>query len=350
MTQHPITGCLLGTAVGDAIGLPYEGLPRQRAARLLGGPDRHRFFFGRGMISDDTEHTCMVAQALIVSGGDLELFKHSLSWRFRFWLLGLPAGVGFATARAILRLWCGLGADRSGVFSAGNGPAMRAAILGAAIEDLAALRPFVRASTRITHTDPKAEYGAFAVALAARMARQGVGVSSNEYLTELRLRLGTDGAELLALAERAADGVQAGISTEAFAAALGQENGVSGYVYHTVPVVLHAWFAHPQDYRAAITAVVRCGGDTDTMAAILGGILGSALGKEGIPAEWLDGMRDWPRSISWMETVGARLEEGFGSATRPSAFRLSIVAVLARNFLFLGVVLAHGFRRLLPPY
>lgn len=75
MTPHPITGCLLGTAVGDAIGLPYEGLTRQRAARLLGAPDRHRLLFGRGMVSDDTEHTCMVAQALIVSGGDPEVLE-----------------------------------------------------------------------------------------------------------------------------------------------------------------------------------------------------------------------------------------------------------------------------------
>ncbi|HIF05444.1 MAG TPA: ADP-ribosylglycohydrolase family protein [Gemmatimonadetes bacterium] len=59
---------MLGTAVGDSIGLPYEGLSRGRAEKLLGPPDRHRFFFGRGMVSDDTEHTCMVAQSLIRSG------------------------------------------------------------------------------------------------------------------------------------------------------------------------------------------------------------------------------------------------------------------------------------------
>ncbi|MBK8478230.1 MAG: ADP-ribosylglycohydrolase family protein [Opitutaceae bacterium] len=42
---------MLGTAVGDAIGLPYEGISRQRAARLFGPPDRHRFVVGRGMVS-----------------------------------------------------------------------------------------------------------------------------------------------------------------------------------------------------------------------------------------------------------------------------------------------------------
>ena len=57
MTPSPIVGSILGTAVGDAIGLPYEGMSKRRGVRLLGEPTRHRFFFGRGMVSDDTEHT-----------------------------------------------------------------------------------------------------------------------------------------------------------------------------------------------------------------------------------------------------------------------------------------------------
>jgi ADP-ribosylglycohydrolase len=172
MAHTHIVGCILGTAVGDAIGLPYEGLSRRRAAKLFGQPERHRFFFGRGMVSDDTEQTCMVAQSLIASGGNVDSFRRHLGWRFRFWLLGLPAGIGMATLRSTLRLWIGFGPHKSGVFSAGNGPAMRAAILGAAIDDPQSLRELVLASTRITHTDPKAEYGAFAVALAAQLARQ----------------------------------------------------------------------------------------------------------------------------------------------------------------------------------
>jgi hypothetical protein len=49
-------GTLLGTAVGDAIGLPFEGLSRRRVQRLLREPLGHQLFFGRGMVSDDTEH------------------------------------------------------------------------------------------------------------------------------------------------------------------------------------------------------------------------------------------------------------------------------------------------------
>jgi hypothetical protein len=66
-----IVGCLLGTAIGDALGLPYEGLTRDRQLVLYPNIDRQRLVFGKGMISDDTEHTCLVAQALIASAGNV---------------------------------------------------------------------------------------------------------------------------------------------------------------------------------------------------------------------------------------------------------------------------------------
>ena len=50
-----IAGAILGTAVGDALGLPREGMSRNRGRRIFGGPlFRHQFVFGRGMMSDDT--------------------------------------------------------------------------------------------------------------------------------------------------------------------------------------------------------------------------------------------------------------------------------------------------------
>src|SRR3954451_16163312 len=93
-----LAGVLLGTAVGDALGLPREGLSRERARRLFGGGElHHRFVLGHGMVSDDTEHTCMVGQALLANPRDSRRFACSLAWRLRFWLLALPAGIGSAT-------------------------------------------------------------------------------------------------------------------------------------------------------------------------------------------------------------------------------------------------------------
>jgi ADP-ribosylglycohydrolase len=90
MTRDAIVGCIWGTAVGDALGLPYEGVSPQRAQRLLGPPDRYRFLLGGGMISDDTEHTCMVAQSLIEAGGDVEVSLRILGesgYRLAMWRL-----------------------------------------------------------------------------------------------------------------------------------------------------------------------------------------------------------------------------------------------------------------------
>ena len=58
--QDAILGCLLGTAVGDALGLPAERLSRQRVAAMQFGL-RHRFICGHGMFSDDTEAGCVAA-------------------------------------------------------------------------------------------------------------------------------------------------------------------------------------------------------------------------------------------------------------------------------------------------
>lgn len=349
MKESSIIGCLLGTALGDALGLPYEGLSRHRARRLLGPPTRHRLLPGRGMVSDDTEQSCMVAQALIASAGDPQRFQRQLARSLRWWLLGLPAGVGLATLRAILKLWVGIPPEKSGVFSAGNGPAMRSALLGAAVDDLDTLQALVTANTRLTHTDPRAEQGAFAVALAAWLARQPAPASGTGYLALLEGRLEAD-SELVALIRQAVAAVARAEPTTAFADGLGLERGVSGYVLHTVPVALHAWLSSPTDLRRAVQSVIDCGGDTDTTAAIVGGIVGSGVGRDGLPGDWLDGLWEWPRSRAWIERLGrelARARTGVCAARPPS---LPVAGLLLRNLMFLLVVLLHGFRRLLPPY
>ena len=165
-----VEGVLIGTAVGDALGLPHEGLgPERIAKRLARGVLRHRMLAGRGLLSDDTEHASMVARALAQSRGDVEAFARAFAAQLRCWLISLPPGIGLATLRAAARLCLGVPPDRSGVHSAGNAPLMRAALLGVCASNDGHLGALVRASTRLTHTDPRAEDGAL---LVARLARQ----------------------------------------------------------------------------------------------------------------------------------------------------------------------------------
>ena len=352
-----LAGVLLGTAVGDALGLPREGLSRRRARRLFGDPPlRHRFLPGRGMVSDDTEHACMTGQALLRAPADAGAFARSLAWRLRLWLLGLPAGTGRATLRAVVKLWLGFPPTRSGVWSAGNGPAMRAPALGVCLgHDPDRLRAYVRASTRLTHTDPRAERGALLVALAAHhgAARGPHGVQGAAFLRAAREALPEADEELLGLLGRLEEHLGRGAPAVELADALGLHRGVSGYSYHTVPLALYCWLRHPAGFRRAVEEVIALGGDADSTGAIVGGIAGATVGAGGIPAEWLEGLWEWPRSVAWMRRLAGRLARQFPAGevpVRQEPLPLFWPGLLPRNVLFLSVVLAHGFRRLLPPY
>lgn len=102
--EERFRGILLGTAVGDSLGLPAEGIAPQRARRMFPGPWRHRLLFRYGMISDDTEHTIFVTQALLAHPDSASRFLRSLAWKLRLWVLGAPAGIGLATLRSIVKL------------------------------------------------------------------------------------------------------------------------------------------------------------------------------------------------------------------------------------------------------
>lgn len=351
--QDRWAGILLGTAVGDSVGLPAEGLSPRRRQRLLPGPWRHRLLCGRGMISDDTEHTLMVAQSLLKHPDDAAAFAGSLAWRLRWWFLGLPAGVGLATARACLKLWLGFPPDRSGVYSAGNGPAMRSALLGAYFrEDQDMTERFVTASTRLTHTDPRALTGALAVAKLAAWAVQHAPAEppSAEFVGDLLAKLAPDDREWGELVGKMLAAWARGDSVAAFASSLGLSGGVTGYVYHTVPVAVYAWLRHYGDFRASLEAALDCGGDTDTVGAIVGALAGGTAGAGGIPEDWIAGIIDLPRSVGLLRNVAFRLGQQKREGQPLGQVRYFWPAVLPRNLLFLIVVLLHGFRRLAPPY
>jgi ADP-ribosyl-[dinitrogen reductase] hydrolase len=343
-------GALLGTAVGDALGLPMENLSPDRIRRRWPGPLRMRLIFGRGMVSDDTEHTLMVAQALLSQPKDSRAFQRALAWKFRWWFAGLPGGVGLATAKACLRLWLGFPLDKCAVMSAGSGPAMRSAILGAFFADEPAKRrEFVLASSRLTHRSWQAETAALAVAEAAALAARSATFPNIESVLSTMRGLCQEN-EWQSLVTQIESSLAAGDSVTGFARKLGLKKGVTGYSLHVVPVALYAWLRHPSDYSLALTNSIACGGDTDTVGAILGALCGVTTGVKGIPAEWINDIWEWPRSRSFMERVGNQLANQKISSTPLGPVAYFWPGLIPRNLLFLAVVLTHGFRRLLPPY
>ncbi len=362
--SDPFTGFVLGMAVGDALGLPREGLSGRRARRMFGGaPLDHSLISGFGLVSDDTEHMRMTALAMCAEPHNAVRFGGLLAWKLRWWLIGLPAGVGLATAKGILRLWMDWAPDCSGVSSTGNGPAMRAGVLGLCLHrDGDQLVEFVRVSTRLTHVDPLAETGAMIIALSAREVVRAAGAKISPGAILELCRQQTDDARWLEPLRQIEHSLEADESAAEFANRLGLRQGVSGYIVHTVAVVLFCWLRWPGEFRRPVEEIILLGGDTDTTGAILGGLAGASAGAAAIPPEWIEHLVEWPYSAVWMkENLGPELRRRFGTGSRtggdattfvplPLPGAIGWLAVFGRNLAFLAIVMAHGFRRLCPPY
>lgn len=224
---------------------------------------------------------------------------------------------------------------------------MRSAVIGAFFaNDHESRRNYVRAATCLTHIDPRAEFAALAIAEAAAfiIRRQG----PKEFL--LALPGFGEGNEWHSLCEKVASACASKVTVNEFARSLGLSRGVSGYALHTVPVALYAWLSHPHDFESALTAALDCGGDTDTVGAIVGALAGADVGKTGIPAKWLTRVIEWPRSMQLIEAIADQLAAANATKLAREPVHYFWPGVIFRNVLFLAVVLIHGFRRLLPPY
>jgi ADP-ribosylglycohydrolase len=224
------------------------------------------------LVSDDTEQTAIVAAALATTLDEAQ-FRVEMVRRMRRWFLLLPPAIGWGTLRACIKLCFGA---RSGVRSAGNAAAMRAAVIGVVARDEAHLDALVRGATLVTHTDPRALDAARIVALAAR---------TQAALPELATACRT--VELRDAVTRVA--AVAGEPLDAVARHMAWERGVGAYCVDTVPAALLAARCS-EDPAVAIETAIRFGGDTDTTAAIAGAIAGAhapeRLPTSGIPAGW----------------------------------------------------------------
>ena len=336
-----ISGTLLGTALGDALGLATEGMSARAIARRFGRIERFHVLGQTGIVSDDTEQSALVAQCLARYPDDLERCVRAFRLSLLGWFCRLPWGVGRATIRACVRI--SLGLSRSGIMSAGNGAAMRAAIIGAFFDDRPIQRErFGRALAEVTHRDPRAVEGALYVAeLAAACARSGPGTrpevcqeQARHCLTIPALGEAIDRARGLALN---------GTSTREAAEAC----GTTGFVVHTVSFATFGFLRYGSDPLLALAEIINAGGDTDSIGAILGGWLGALHGEAALPGGLIERIHDGPFGPTHLRALAACLSlirDGH-PAEVPS---YSPARALVRNLALYPVVIGHGFRRLLP--
>lgn len=249
--------------------------------------------------SDDTEMACSVVTYLHSQG---RIDQDALATSFATHMdIGRRYGAGALELLERIRdghPWRVASVESfGGNGSFGNGAAMRVAPLGAYFTgDPTRAAAEAALQAEITHAHVEGIAGAVAVAVAAALA----ATSTADLLLEAALDHAA-GTYVRRGLQRARNLKKA--TPEQAAQALG--NGSRITAQDTVPFALWAATRHLDDYPAGIRACITVGGDMDTTAAIVGGIIAARTGNDGIPPEWLDAREPLP---GWLEKAPRPLD------------------------------------------
>lgn len=330
-------GVLLGTAIGDALGLPMEGMGPEAVARTFPLIDRYALLGRTGFVSDDTEQSALVAQSLARHPTELDAFLHAFKRSLFGWFLRLPWGIGMGTLKACLRI--GLGFRNTGSWSAGNGAAMRAAIVGAFLFDQGRQRrTWSDALARTTHVSlPAVEGARFVAELTAVLIRDPATLSLEQYVMRAIGALRDD--SILRVVGLALRLEKAGCKLPEAVRHLGN----SGFVCQSVAMATFCFLRHGRDPETAIVTAIRAGGDTDSNAAIVGAWVGALHGERALPSRLVEALNDGPFGKSHLRALARDLVVA-RSGEPSSDARYSVVAALLRNLALYPVVLAHAVR------
>jgi ADP-ribosylglycohydrolase len=269
MSANSAHRSLDGLSVGDALGAQYFVPGHSRSDLTAGRPPT-----GPWPWTDDTEMACLLLAELLDHGHvDQDRLAASFAEHCEPY-----RGYGPGAVVALHRIRDGMPWREAattayrGEGSCGNGAAMRVAPLGAFFaDDLDVVVKQAVLSAEVTHLHPEGIAGAVAVAVGAAMAGPDLLDAVLDHLDGSEVRRGVEDARRLL-----------GRPTAEAAYELG--NGTHSTAQDTVPFALWAAATHADDYRAAIVACVEAGGDMDTTAAMVGGIVAC---RTGVPGDWL---------------------------------------------------------------
>jgi ADP-ribosyl-[dinitrogen reductase] hydrolase len=226
---------LNGIYIGDCLGLPYEGLSSKQIQMLKPNIFKSPWIHNAWFFSDDTEHASFTLKALIQTK-DLASFKRHLLKEFRCWFLTLPVGIGLATMKAGFKSLVFF--LPTGVKSQGNGPLMRATVIGAFFHDCDDERKkYIHASTTMTHSDPVADEVAQWVGKIAASIVKYPEKSKKDHFEKF------DGQIPLSRSP--------------------------GWCIESKNICRYSFVESEGDLKRAMEIVIRLGGDTDTNAAIV---------------------------------------------------------------------------------
>jgi ADP-ribosylglycohydrolase len=300
MNQQPVSiaqvrSGLLGLCVGDALGVPVEFTSRSARSRdpVTGLRGWGTWNQPPGTWSDDSSLTLCLVDALVAMGGPQQFSLQPIADRFCGWYSdalwtarGEMFDVGGATARAIDRLRSGCDPQQAGGTderSNGNGALMR-------ILPMAWLRSWftgaelldrVHGVARLTHGHARSQMACgLYVWIALGLLDGRSPQEAYQWAIQSLAPVYRDHPEAHHF-DRIWAGDLAQLPSDAIQG--------SGYVVHALEAAL--WSVLTTDsYAAAVLQAVNLGEDTDTTAAIAGGLAGLCYGLAAIPADWRDGL------------------------------------------------------------
>lgn len=276
-----MSNVLLGCAIGDSLGMPYEKKLSNDPflinwdGKTFGSSEHHGL--QSGQFTDDTQFSLCVAQSLIDNNG-FDPDKLSKKYVDLFTTKTIR-GYGRTTKAAIDNLLSGKHWSESGIAeSEGNGTAMRSAPFGVYYRnDISTLVKVCKIDNGITHASDEAEAGSIAIAIAAACAAnndlESLLERICEHLPDSKVKNTIFSLGALINADE--------ITPQQALRVLGTKANVK----ETVPSALYC-FLKFDDYHTAIEAAIRAGGDTDTTAAIVGALFGAKLGINGIDKQF----------------------------------------------------------------
>ena len=273
-------GAVVGSAVGDALGAPFEFGPAGAfSARFPASASGQEMNGGGGWdpgeATDDTQMAVLVGESLLEHGG---LDLPDIFARFQHWAASEPKDIGIQTA-AVLNsgdpwdLAAGLYFQITG-HAAGNGALMRAATSAVyfARDGRQATMDAARRIAALTHGD--------------RAAWEGTAV-----FHEL-IRVALDGDDPIAALPDVIACIDAGHRGR-YAVVLDptwhpdQATEFNGAVWPCLGSAVWA-VRTTTSFQDAVRAAIDLGGDTDTVAAVTGGLAGAVYGYDAIPARWTE--------------------------------------------------------------
>jgi poly(ADP-ribose) glycohydrolase ARH3 len=308
---------MLGTFLGDALGMPVEGM-NPAAIRHRHGLIRDLLDarLGRGTYTDDTQIMAALAESLVARRG----FDGAHAAATFVSRLDRRRGYGRGTIEALERIaagvpWEGAGAHTYGSGSFGNGSAVRVAPVGLLFHrNIDQTVQVAREQSDITHCHPLGRAGAAVMATGVAVAvRWGVEmegpIDTEVFLSLVRLGLqeneGLFGESLDKVRHmlRYCPAPEPGDSSDKRLAAAEQVSAVLGNdarAFHSVPTALYCFLANADDPEQSLIHAVSLGGDTDTIAAMTGALSGAYHGSGLWPARWLDQLEGGPRGRDYI--------------------------------------------------